>query len=164
MQVLYTENDLQSIKAQLKKRKIVLLLISVVFLALVVYTLVIDDHKENRPEVWTTVFVMLWGFSFIFFWDMFCQPLRKYIQHLEYSLHGRSHEVEVEFSHWDAEDSVVEGVRFRDAIFLGEANKHGERDRMFYWDIEKPLPTFSQGDSVLVQYYDRFITGYEILN
>ena len=160
---LYTEDDLRAVQAQLKKRYMVLLLISLAFLALTVITLVIDNHKENRPVVLTTVAVMLWGFSFIFYYDMFCQPLRKYIRHLDYSLHGRSHEVEVEFSQWNEEESMVDGVRFRDAVFLGEANRHGERDRMFYWDAEKPLPDFRLGDLIHIKYYDRFITGYEKL-
>lgn len=161
MRDLYTEDDLRAVQDQLKKRYIVLLLISLVFLALLIFTLVIDNHKDNRPVVFTTVVLMLWGFSFIFFFDMFCQPLRKYIRHLEYSLHGRSHEAEVEFSHWNDDESMVDGVRYHDAIFLGEANRHGERDRMFYWDAEKPLPDFRAGDLILVKYYDRFITGYD---
>ena len=140
-----------------------LLLISVVFIGAFVYTLILDDHKDHRPEALSTVVILLWGFVLIFGWDLFCHPLRCYAKHLQAALHGRVHEVSVEFDRAGADASVVDGVTYRDLIFLGDADKHGDRDRLFYWDAQLQDPPFSKGDQVLVSYYDRFMTGYQIL-
>ena len=163
MRELYSEQDLQNIQGQLKKRGIVMLIVSILFIGLLVATLLSDNHRENRPEALATVITMLLGFFLIFSWDLFIRPLRCYRKHLQAALHGRGHEVTVEFSRDDASSSVVDGVTFRDLIFLGDADKHGDRDRLFYWDAQLDTPPFKKGDMVLVRYYDRFMTGYQIL-
>ena len=160
---LYTAGDLESARSQLKKRLAVLLLLSAVFLAAFIYTLMIDNHRENRPEALSTVVLLLWGFAMIFGWDLFCRPVRCYIKHLQSALHGRVHEVSVIFDRAGEDLSVVDGVQYRDLVFLGEADKHGDRDRLFYWDAELENPPFRKGDQVLVRYYDRFMTGYQVL-
>ncbi len=160
MQNLYTESDHQAVRSQLKRRLLVLLGLSLLFLAVIIWTLILDDHKANRPELYTTLAVLLWGFTAIFFWDLLCKPLHCYARFIDTALHGRCHEVQVEFSRRNEEKSVVDGVTYRDLIFLGEADKHGDRDRMFYWDAELPDPPFAPGDQVTLRYYDRFITGW----
>ncbi len=160
MRDLYTENDYQLIHSQLKKRLMILGGISLVFLGLLIWSFMLDNGKENRPELFTTLVVLLWGFTLIFSWDLLCKPLYCYQKFLMNALHGRSHEVQVEFSRRNEEKSVVDGVTYRDLIFLGEADKHGDRDRMFYWDSQLPDPPFTPGDRVTLRYYDRFITGY----
>ena len=125
-------------------------------------TLILDNHKENRPELWTTLAVIFTGGITVFLYDLLIHPLKAYARHLENALHGRSHEATVIFDHFNEETSVVDGVSFRDLIFLGEADKHGDRDRMFYWDQEIPLPDFTRGQEITLQYYDRFITAYQL--
>ena len=94
---------------------------------------------------------------------MTVKPLRSYAKHVDSALHGRSHESTMVFDRVGSEDSVIDGLTFRDLIFLGEADKHGERERMFYWDMEIPLPDFRKGQELRLTYYDRFLTGYEVL-
>ncbi len=160
MRNLYSEADYEAIRAQLKKRLLALGGVLAVFLAAVIWTLVLDNHKENRPEVLTTVFAVLGGFVLIFGWDMLIRPLRCYEKHLAGALHGRSHETVMEFSRRNEELSVVEGVTYRDLIFLGEPDKHGDRERLFYWDAQLPDPPFTPGQQVTLSYYDRFISAY----
>ena len=160
MHDLYSETDLQAIRGQLKKRLFVLLAVSAIFLAAVIYTLILDNHKDHRPEALTTAVTLLWGFTLIFGWDVFCRPLRCYAKHLNAALHGRTHTVSVEFSRASEDTSVVDGVTYRDLVFLGDADKHGDRDRMFYWDVQLAEPPFRTGEQVTLCYYDKFITGY----
>ena len=164
MQLLYSERNLSDIRGQIKKRLLALGAVSVLFLAAIVYTLILDNHKDHRPEVWTTVLTLVWLFSLIFGFDLLVRPLYSYAKHLQTSLHGRTHEVVCEFSRAGENESVVDGVVYRDLIFLGEADKHGDRDRLFYWDAELPVPAFAPGSQIRVQYYDRFMTGYEVLS
>ena len=81
---------------------------------------------------------------------------------MDAALHGRTHQVSAVFDRVGADDSLVDGVAFRDLIFLGDPDKHGDRDRMFYWDRELPLPDFRRGQTVRVTYYDRFMTAYSL--
>ncbi len=163
MHTLYNEDMFASLKGQIKKRMMIAFLVLLVFLAAVVLTLMLDDGKENRPIVATTLLVICAGCSFIFLWEMTIQPLRCYARHINTALHGRTHQVRVVFDSFGADDSMVDGVRFRDLIFLGDSDKHGDRERLFYWDRELPLPDFQPGQEIDVTYYDRFMTGYEIV-
>ena len=161
MHTLYNEEMFASLKGQIKKRTILVFTVLLAFLAAAVYTVMLDDGKENRPIVATTLLVILGGCSFIFLWEMTVHPLRCYARHMDAALHGRTHAVRVVFDRVGAEDSMVDGVRFRDLIFLGDSDKHGDRERLFYWDRELPLPDFQPGQEINVTYFDRFISGYE---
>ena len=160
MHFLYTEQDLARLKGQLKRRYAVFLAIFLVAAVLTGLTLIMDDRKQNRPEVQTTLAVILGGSAMIFYWDMMIHPLSAYTRHVDTALHGRSHEITVTFDHLNEEESVVEAITYRDIIFLGEADRHGIREQMFYWDVEFPLPAFTPGQEVTLRYFDRYITGY----
>ena len=164
MRDLYTEQDLASVRGQLKRRLLLLGLISAVLLVVIVLVLLSDNHKTNRPEALVTGLVVVLGFTVVFFWDLLCRPLRCYARHLNDALHGRSHEAEVEFCRPGGETSTVDGIVCSSLIFLGEADKHGDRERLFYWDGQLQVPSFTPGAPFRVKYYDRFIVGYEALS
>ncbi|MBQ9211234.1 MAG: hypothetical protein IJ153_05975 [Clostridia bacterium] len=162
MHALYNEQDLAALRKQIKIRWfgfLAIFLIAVVALALL---LISDNHKENRPELITTLVLILSGGLLIFYYDLLIRPLRAYERHMDTALHGRSHQVTVLFDHLNEESSLVEGVNYRDLIFLGEADKHGDRERMFYWDMELPLPDFKKGQEITLTYFDRFITAFSL--
>ena len=161
MRLLYTESNLLSIRAQIRRRRLVLYAVSALFFALFIITLVIDDHKQNRPQLLTLFSVLLGGGFAIFYYDLMIRPLRCYERHLEHALHGRNHEMALEFLRVEPELSLVDGVRFRGLTFLGDPDKHGVRETGLYWDAELPLPEFVPGQSLTVRYYDRCITGYQ---
>ena len=163
MQALYQEKDYTALNAQIRRRQRALVLIALLVLAAVGLTLALDDHKEHRPELLTTLLVIFGGGAMIFFWDLMIRPLRCYARHMHASLHGRSHEETAVFERFGEEVSLVDGVRFRDLIFLGSPDKHGDRERLYYWDAELPLPDFQPGQSFRLTYYDRFLTGYEAM-
>ena len=163
MLTLYNEEMFTALRGQVKKRQILAFAVLAVFLLAAVWTLSVDNHKENRPILATTLLVIAGGCAFIFLWDLTIKPLRCYARHMDNALHGRGHQINAVFNRVGAEDSLVDGVLFRDLIFLGEADKHGDRDRLFYWDRELPLPDFQPGQEIEVTYYDRFMTGYRLL-
>ncbi len=159
---LYTEEQLQALKAQIRRRLLLVGLLFLLFLALFIITLILDDHKQNRPELWTTLIVILGGGAMIFCYDLLLRPLLSYRRHMEAALHGRCHETKVVYDHQNSEISVIESVPYQDLIFLGEADKHGDREQMFYWDTEFPSPPFVPGQEVTLRYFDRFIIAYQI--
>ena len=160
MHMLYQEEDLSRLKSQVRGRKLVLGCILLLTAVLVGVTLVLDDHKLNRPQWLTVLALALPGCTAIFYAEMMLRPLLAYQRHMTDSLYGRAREVRVAFDHAGENKSVVDGVLFRELLFLGEADKHGDRDRLFYWDAELPLPDFAPGEEITLRYYDRFITGY----
>ena len=56
---------------------------------------------------------------------------------------------------------MVDGVSYRSLVFLGDPDKHGTRERMFYWDSELPLPDFRPGQAVTIRYTGKMIIAYE---
>ena len=162
MRALYTEEMFASLRGQIKKRRIAAFSVLLLFLAAAVWTLTLDDHKANRPILATTLLVIAGGCSFIFLWDLTVHPLSCYARHMNAALHGRTHRITAVFDRFGTDVSLVDGVAFQDLIFLGDADKHGDRDRLFYWDRELPLPDFRRGQRVEITYYDRFMTAYSL--
>ena len=120
MQALYNEEMFASLRGQIKKRRIIAFLVLLVFLAAAVWTLILDDHKESRPILATTLLVIAGGCSFIFLWDLTVHPLNCYARHMDAALHGRTHQISAVFDRVGTDDSLVDGVAFRDLIFLGD--------------------------------------------
>ena len=156
MKDLYTEKDLAALRARIGKRQLVLVCVSMVWLALAVVSLVL------RVEWLTVVAVVLLGASLIFGLEMFCLPLKRYARLMEAALHGRSHTETFVYDHLEPESSLVDGVSCRSLVFLGEPDKHGSRDQMYYWDENIPLPPFSEGQTVTLRYTGRTIIGYQV--
>lgn len=162
MHFLYTENILNGLRRQIHRRFLFLLSLFIIFSLIFACILIfMDDHKLNRPELLSTLVLILFLSVLIFLYENMIRPLRDYARHVETSIHGRSHQVTVLFDHQNNEESKVDGVLFFDLIFLGEADKHGDRERLFYWDAEIPVPEFSPGQEVTLLYYDHFITAYQ---
>lgn len=163
MHTLYNEETFLALKKQIAKRQRLVLMAALIFLAALILVLSMDDHKANRPMLAATLIVIFGCSAVVFLWDLTVRPLRSYAKHQDAALHGRAHDVVAVFERFGTENSVIDGITYRDLIFLGEADKHGDRERMFYWDMELPLPGFTQGQEIRLTYYDRFLTGYEIL-
>ena len=155
MQDLYSEQDLQQISAQLKKRYLLLGCILAVILAVFIVSLIV------RVEVLSMILFILFFAVAVFVIEMFCMPLHRYKKLIVSALTGRTHTETLEFEKTEEDSSVVDGVPCRGLIFLGAPDKHGTREQRFYWDEELPLPAFSAGDRVTLKYTGRTIIGYE---
>ena len=155
MQDLYSEKDLTELSAQLKKRYLTLGLVLAVFAALIAVSMVI------RKEWLTTAAVFLFGAAAIFMIDLHCMPLHRYKKLLASALTGRNHTETLEYIGAEPELSRVDGVTCRGLIFLGEPDKHGIREQRFYWDTERPLPDFREGEQITLKYTGRSIIGWQ---
>lgn len=156
MKDLYSENDLQRIRDQLKKRYMILGCILAAFLALFIYSMVI------RLQWLTTVSLALLGFAAVFYIDLFCLPLHRYSKLLRSALGWRNHTETLEYAGQESDTSMVDGVPCRGLLFLGDPDKHGEREQRFYWDEQLPLPSFRPGDQVTLKYTGRNIIGLQV--
>ena len=155
MQELYTQQTLDALRAQIRKRRMALLFPLLVLAGVLVFSCV------QRIEWLSVVSSILICFLLVFAVEMFFRPLRAYEKLLEAALHGRSHEGDFVFSHAEPEVSVVDGVSCLSLIFLGDPDKHGTREQMFYWDRELSLPAFQKGQNVRLRYTGTMITAWQ---
>ena len=156
MKELYSENDLQSLSSQLKKRYTVLGVILAVLLGLFIYSLII------RVEWLSVVLLAILCAVAVFVIELFCLPLHRYKKLIQSALTGRTHTDTLVYDHEEAEPSLVDGVLCTGLIFLGEPDKHGIREQRYYWDKEIPLPSFTPGNQVTLKYTGKNIIGYEL--
>lgn len=155
MTELYSENDMNKINAQLKKRYTLIGAVLTILLVLVIVSLL------SRIEWLTMAAVFLFGSFAVFSIDLFCLPLHRYKKLLSSALTGRIHTGSYEFKETESDSSLVDGVACRGLIFLGEPDKHGSREQRFYWDEEQTLPGFQQGEQVTLKYTGKNIIGWE---
>ena len=156
MQELYTQQDYDRLSAQLKKRYLLLGIVCAALLASFITAMIL------RVEWLAMVTLFLLCAAALFVIDLFCLPLHRYRRLIGAALHGRAHTGTFEFCRPEEEISLVDGVRCRGLIFLGEPDKHGTREQRFYWDNEFPLPAFRQGEQVTIRYTGRNIIGYKL--
>ena len=148
---MYTEQDLQTILAQRKRRWIALLIPLAVLAAALVASLIL------RVQGMTVGVTIAAGVLLIAGHDLLIKPLSAYATHVDNMLHGRRREVELPFASFSGDISLVDGVRFY-ALTVSDHDEKGKPcDRLFYYDAEKPLPDFRDGDMLRVVYHDKGI-------
>lgn len=154
---MYTQQDLDELLAQKKRRWLMLAIPEIAMLIGVVVSLVV------RIEWLTTLLTCLMGALLIFCYDLLLKPLRCYEKHLRGVLEGRTRTLEGTFKRMETEDSLVEGVSYRGMIVSAGDPKDEEDDRLFYYDLQKPLPQLTEGERVRVVYHDREIASLEVM-
>ena len=157
MKELYSDSYRRLVRAQLSHRLIPLCFISGALLAVAVWSFF------TRQQVITMISVLLMGTVLIFCLDVLCKPLWQYDRFIVSALSARNHTDSLVYDHPEEEISVVDGVAYRSLVFLGDPDKHGTRERMFYWDKELPLPNFVPGQRIAIRYTGKMIIAYECL-
>lgn len=156
--LMYTQQDLTAIRAQAKKRWIMLCIPSALFIVGVIVSLVV------RNEIATDVFSLLLGVTLIAGYDLLIKPLNCYARMLDGLLNGITHEItDCTFTHLDEDVSLVEGVAYygMTVTFIDEKNK--PYDRLFYYDAQKPRISFPVGTPLRLVYHDRSLGLVEAL-
>lgn len=148
---MYHQEDLKRINDQIKKRFIVLAVVSVLLLCGLVASLVV------RWE-WLTVLVTIaLGSALLIGIDLFLRPLLKYRAHLRVAAGDSTRIMEGTFISHSPEESMIDGVRCT-SFLVEEQEAEGEPcQRLFYYDAELVFPSLQAGDRVRVRYYDRTV-------
>ena len=155
MQILYSDQSYEQINRQLKRRLTILFAVAAVLLALFLYAMI------ARCEWLAMVSACLLECFIIFYADLFCAPLLRYRRLVRSALSGRAHEKTMVFDHLEPESSAVDGVACRSLIFLGDADKHGSREVLLYWDQEIPLESLTPGETYTVRFTGKNIIGIQ---
>ncbi len=151
---MYTEQDLLSINKQLKTRWTLLGVIALLFVAGIVYSLII------RMEALTAGLTIVLGAILIFVFDLAIKPLHRYAALLRNLLHGRTRQLDCAYLHIDADISLVDGVKYYGMTVLQQDEDGGDPfERLLYWDAQKPIPQLEQGEKLHIVYHDRMIAS-----
>lgn len=156
---LYTKETLDGLNGQLKKRWLILAAVTIVLLGIFTWSLIIRYEHDDQLQWISMVSIALLGFFLVFWLDVICGPLLRYRRMIRDAMTGRQHEVTMPFARAEEDISVVDGVPCRGLIFLGEPDKHGTRDQLFYWDTEIPMPEFEPGKEYSLRYSGKLIIG-----
>lgn len=148
---MYTEQELTAITAQKKKRIVAVLIPCALLLIGVIYFLIM------RNELAVDVLFILAGVILIAGLDLFVKPVRCYERHINNILHGRTHELDCEFGSFSEDISEIDGVSYRTLTVVCYDEKNKPFDRIFYYDLQKPLPAFSPAQPIRVLYHDRSV-------
>lgn len=154
---MYTEQDLQFIRQQQKKRWILLVIPCVIFLGVMVYSLV------ARMEWLTALSTILLGCCLVFFYSMTIRPLHCYEVHLHNCLHGRTRQLDGLFESLSPDVSVVDGVKYYSMSVMWTNDDGDVVERLFYWDLEKAFPQVEKGEKVHIVYHDREVADLVVL-
>jgi len=161
---MYSQNDWKEINAMLKKRWTVTLIPTAAVLAAAVLVFVLG--RINRSDtIWmlTSVLTLLGGGYFLFFYGVYVRPARIYRKHLHFMLNGRMRETTgvLKFISEDVKDR--EGLECL-AMFLNVGEKDDpEDDRLFYYDVYKPLPEMPIGTRVTVLSNDKMVASIKAI-
>ena len=155
MQLFYSEQSLNDINLQVRKRLTVLFAVLAVLLAVFVWAMI------ARVEWAAMAAASAAGCFAIFYGELFCAPLFRYRRLLNSALTGRSHTKALEYARTEPDISSVDGIDCRSVIFLGDPDKHGSREMLLYWDKEIPLPALEPGTVYTVAYTGRNIIGLQ---
>lgn len=150
---IYTEADYSTIRKQMNKRWLLLLIPIAVLLVVLVYSLIV------RMEWLTTASTILIGAILIAGYDFAIKPLGCYATHLDNSLHGRARECDLPFVSLSENVDVVDGVRFRQLLCSDVDGKGRPYDRLFYFDAQKEFPPAQPGDMMHIVHYDLSVSN-----
>jgi len=150
---VYTQQDLDAIREQRRKRWIALCIPTVVMVAAIIVTLV------YRIEIATTLISIALGIMWLAVFDLHIKPLICYEKHLKNCLTGRTHAIDATYVSYDEEISIVDGVRYR-AVTVIDNNPEANYERLFYFDVEKTFPDIKEGDQVHIVYHDRELVEF----
>ena len=152
---LYSADALSGLNRELKSRWIVLGAAAVLLLAVFVFSFI------RRIKWLSMASLIALGFFAIFWIDLYCMPGVRYRNLLRSALAGRSHTGTMPFVRLEPDPSMVDGVPCRSMIFLGDPDKHGSREQLFYWDQKIPVPDLEPGREYTFRYTGRNIIAID---
>ncbi len=148
--MLYTEQEWQDIRAQLRARRWRVYIPFGILCAVAVAAYIITQSTRMAAGWWiVSAAVILAGAFLIFFGDVYIVPMRNYERHIDLMLHGRQRETRGLLKEVETELCIREGVSCR-RIWLNVGEKNAdEDDRQLYLDALKPMPDIPLGTQVI---------------
>lgn len=152
---MYTEQDYREIRAQIKKRSLMLAVPAALLLAGVIVSFVF------RVKWLTNVLSLMLGAGLIFFYGLLISPLNAYRRHLDEVLHGRVRTATGAFKEMEETPVMRDGVKYYPMLLNVGDMEDPEDDRLFYYDANLPRPDWKIGETITVTAHDKALGAWE---
>ncbi|MBR4538998.1 MAG: hypothetical protein IKO52_09150 [Clostridia bacterium] len=146
---MYTEQDYQDIRGQIKRRFFALGIPALALLAAVIVSFVF------RIKWLTMVLSLVLGAGCIFCHGMFLSPVIAYGRHLDEVLHGRVRSTTGAFKEMETQTVMRDGVKYYPMMISVGDMENPEDDRLFYFDANLPRPDWKIGEMLTVTAHDK---------
>lgn len=151
---MYTEQDYADIQAQIKQRRMIMMIPGLLLLAGVIVSFVF------RVKWLTTALSLLLGAGWIFFHGLLISPLTAYRRHLDEVLHGRTRTTTGAFKEMEETTVDRDGVKYYPMMLNVGSMDDPEDDRLFYYDANLPRPDWKTGDMLTVTAHDKSLGAW----
>ena len=151
---MYTEQDYQDIQAQYKRRLLTVVIPAAVLAAGAILCL---DRRLILPGAALT---LICGVMCIFCLEMLVLPVKRYRQHLDNVLHGKTRTTTGTFKEMEEKAVPREGVKFYPLMLSVGNPQNPEDDRLFYYDANLPRPDWQEGETLTVTAHDKAIGAW----
>ena len=152
---MYTQQDIDSVNAQMKNRVIRWLIPEILILSVLVYSFIIRIQWLSNTLM--AILTMIVYFSI----SMSILPVKRYRDFLKNAVHGKNRVETLRFDTLNKETVEREGVRFYPVTMRANTLKEELDERQFYWDANLSLPEWTQGSYLKLTSHERMITGWE---
>ena len=152
---MYTEQDFSDIKAQKKKRALLMMIPCILLLAVIIYSLVI------RMEALTVGLTIVLGCYFFFVHGLLYMPVNAYYQHMDQVMHGRTRTITGAFKEMNETAVLRDGVYYYPMLLNVGRMEDEEDDRLFYFDANLPRPAWEKGDMLTLTYHDKAVGAWK---
>ena len=151
---MYTEQDYQDIREQLKQRLLALGIPAVLLLAGVIVSFVFRIR-------WLTIALsLLLGAGCIFSYGMLLYPVIAYERHLDEVLHGRVRSTTGAFKEMESQTVMRDGVKYYAMMISVGDMEDPEDDRLFYYDANLPRPDWKIGEMLTLTAHDKSLGAW----
>ena len=151
---LYTQEDFQKNRAQLRRRLTWIMIPAAVLLGLVVWSFIL------RVKWLTMALSVVLGSGLIFAYGMFLSPIIAYGRHLQQALTGRTRSLAGAFKEMEESAVAREGVMYYPMLVSVGDMAEPEDDRLFYYDANISRPSFQVGERLTITAHDKFVTAW----
>ncbi|MGI6725777.1 MAG: hypothetical protein ACOX62_06215 [Christensenellales bacterium] len=152
---MYTQDDIDSLGKQLRKRVLVWLIPETMLLAVIVFSF------TRRMEWLTGLSLALLSMLLMFSLSMSIFPVKRYQRFLYNAVKGRNRVDLVHFASMDTELVYREGVRFYPVTMRADTLKEEYEERQYYWDANLALPDWQQDEFLRLTSHEKMITAWE---
>ncbi len=151
---MYTEQDYQDIRAQLKQRLLALGIPAFLLLAAIIVSFV------YRVRWLTTALSLILGAGCIFSYGLLLAPVIAYKRHLDEVLHGRVRSTTGAFKEMESQTVMRDGVKYYPMMISVGDMEDPEDDRLFYYDANLPRPEWKSGEMLTVTAHDKSLGAW----
>lgn len=153
---MYSEQDVLRVNAEKRKR------LWCAFLVLGLSVLVMIIGLIIRNEILSTYVAALIACLFYAVLELYVMPWVRYGRYMKDIDQGLSRHTDASFVSVLDQPRDNNGVLFYDFVVRVQGEGEDEGERLFYYDADKALPSFSQGEKLHIVSFGNYITDISV--